>query len=520
MSIKTSHGRAVGLSLLNGGSKFLAMVKTMIVAAFFGASATLDAFWVAYSLPLLLPSLLTTVITVAFVPRFMATLEGREGPDAWAGANTLFTLIVGISMVAATAMYVYASVLVSWMAPGLSPETHAKAVDLTRVLLPCVPLLTLSSVLSAISNARERFLLPALEGVLTNITVIGGAVLFAHSLGVSALTFGVLAGFLLQASVLIWGNRRDIARNLRPKLALRHPDFLGPAAHLLPLMVGSAGSILTSLINQYFLSHGSEGAISAMAYAAMFAYLPVEVFAHAVITAFYPALGRHFARGELVEAGHVFADGLRFVLFLTLPSAVLLILFAEPLMALLLERGKFDATQTALTAALTQILAFGLVFRSFAFFNYRVLHAALRPWLQVAIGLAGVATHLVLCHFWATAHGAQGVAAAASVSMLQSALLSLFAAGHILKLRWHPPLAKDLGKLFLIAAVMLAVGVSLRHWTWPVEEGSRALAALASMGLAAVTAGAGFLSAWLLKQPDFQWMLRGISGKFSRRTAS
>lgn len=520
MSAGAGHGRAVGLLVLNAGSKVLAIAKTMIVAAFFGASATLDAFWVAYSLPLLLPSLLTTVITVAFVPRFMATLEGREGPDAWAGANTLFTLIIAISIAAATAMFAYASVLVSWMAPGLSPETHAKAVELTRVLLPCVPLLTLSSVLSAISNARERFLLPALEGVLTNITVIGGAVLFAHSLGVSALTFGVLAGFLLQAGVLMWGNRSDLARNIRPRFALRHPDFLGPAAHLLPLLVGSMGSVLTSLINQYFLSHGGEGAISAMAYAAMFAYLPVEVFAQAVITAFYPALGRHFAKGELVEAGHAFAEGLRFVLFLTIPSAVLLILFAEPLMALLLERGKFDASQTALTSALTQIMAFGLVFRSFAFFNYRVLHAAVRPWLQVAIGLAGVATHLLLCHFWGAAHGPQGVAAAASVSMLQSALLSLFAASHLLKLRWHALFAKDLGKLLLIAAAMLAVGWLLRPWVWPPTETSRMWAALAAMGMAAITAGVGFLCAWLINQPDFDWMLRGISRKLIRRTAS
>ncbi|MGL6291512.1 MAG: murein biosynthesis integral membrane protein MurJ [Silanimonas sp.] len=513
------HRKALGLSALNGASKLLAIGKTMLVAALFGASASLDAFWVAYSLPLLLPSLLTTVVTVAFVPRFMASLEGRDGPEAWAGANTFFTVIIGISLVASVAMYVYADALVGWLAPGLATEARAEAVSLSRLLLPCVPLLTLSSVLSALSNARERFVLPALEGVLTNVTVIAAALLLATHLGVTALTLGVLAGFVLQAGVLLWGNRADLRRSIRPRLALRHPDFLGPAAHLLPLFVGSAGSVLTGLINQYFLSHGDEGAISAMAYAAMFAFLPVEVFAQAVITTVYPTFGRHFARGEVDAAAKAFADGVRFLLFLTLPAAVLLILFAEPMVALLLERGAFTAAQTALTADITQVLALGLIFRSAAFFNYRVLHAAVRPWLQVAIGLLGVATHLALCHAWGDQGGAVGVAWAASLSMLQSALLSLLAAVWVLRWRWPAALWPELLKLAVVASAMAAVGALLLPAVWPTLAGARVLHAIEAMGVALLAGVAGLLCAWLLRQPDLRWMAAGIWGKLRRGTA-
>jgi putative peptidoglycan lipid II flippase len=121
---------------LNGASKLLAIGKTMMVAALFGASASLDAFWVAYSLPLLLPSLLTTVVTVAFVPRFMANLEGREGPETWAGANTFFTVVVGVSLIASAAMFVFADALVGALAPGLAAEARTEAVSLSRLLLP------------------------------------------------------------------------------------------------------------------------------------------------------------------------------------------------------------------------------------------------------------------------------------------------------------------------------------------------------------------------------------------------
>lgn len=511
-----SQGRALVLSVLNGAGKFLAIGKTMLVASLFGASASLDAFWVAYSLPLLLPSLLATVVTVAFVPRFMATLEGRHGPEAWAGANTFFTVVVGTSIAAAVAMYVYADALVGRLAPGLDAATRGEAVALTRLLLPCVPLLTLSSVLSALGNARERFVLPALEGVLTNVTVIVSALLLARHYGVMALTLGVLAGFLLQAGVLIFGNREDLRRSIRPRLALLHPDFRAPAAHLLPLFVGSAGSVLTGLINQYFLSHDGAGAISAMAYAAMFAFLPVEIFAQAVITTSYPALGRHFARRELDGAARAFAEGVRFLLLLTLPAAVLLVLFSEPLVALLLERGAFTAEKTAMTAQIAQVLALGLVFRASAYLSYRVLHAAARPWLQVAIGLLGVTTHLLLCLAWADSAGASGVAWAATLSMLQSALLAFAAALWTLGWRWPGGLGIELAKLAAIAASVAAVGAALRPLAWPALEGGRFAHAIGAMGAAAVAVAAGLACAWMLRQPDLRWMLAGVRSKFRR----
>ncbi|UXI66332.1 murein biosynthesis integral membrane protein MurJ [Tahibacter amnicola] len=513
---RQAHGHALSLSALNLVSKALAVGKTMLIAGLFGAGATLDAFWVAYSLPLLLPALLTTVITVAFVPRFMTSLEGRSGPQAWQGANTLFTLIFLVSVTAAVLMSVYASSLVAGLAPGLAPQTHARAVDLTRVLMPSIPILTMSSILSAISNARERFILPALEGVLTNIAVMACAVLLASRWGVTALIFGVLAGFLLQAVVLVRGNWTMLRENVRPALALRHPDFVAPAAHLLPLFVGAAGSVATGLVNQYFLSHGGEGAISAMAYASMFAFLPVEVFAQAVITTFYPALGRAFAKGDHAAAAESFAEGVRFVLFLTLPCAVLLGVFSEPLMVLLLERGSFTPDDTALTAQLTSILVLGLVFRAFAFFNYRVLHASLRPWLQVSIGLLGVATHWMLCGVLGGKWGAQGVAVATAASMCQSAILSAFAAAWVLRLRSAAALGRELVRLAALTLAMLVTSLAVARWLWPPAGGSRWLPATVAIATAAAVGLATLALARGLRQPDVTWLFRMVRSRLLR----
>lgn len=513
------QGSALGVSAISLSSKALAIAKTILIAALFGAGATLDAFWVAYTLPLLLPALLTNVVTVAFVPRFMASLEGREGPADWRGANTLFTTIVLISLVATAAMMLWAPALVSLLAPGLSAQTQAEAVRLTRLLMPTVPLLTLSSLLSAISNARERFALPALEGVLTNLAVIACALTLVRPLGVTALIVGVITGLVLQALVLVAGNRRVIVRNIRPALDWRHPDFRGPAAHLAPLLVGSAGAVAASLVSQFFLSHGDAGAISLMAYAMMFAFLPGEVFAHAVITTFYPSFGRHFARGELAQASEAFADGVRFVLFLTLPCAIVLIVFAEPLMVLLLERGAFTASDSRAVATLVAILAVAMVFRACAGFNHRILHAALRPWLQVAIGLVSVVTHVALCALWIADHGAVGVAVAMAVAAVVEATLAVVAAAWVMGIRWHAGLARELARLAFVAALMAAAALLLFHAVWPPGPAERLGISVLALALAGVSALVGLGAARLLRQPDLHWLLGVVRQRLTASTS-
>lgn len=495
----------VGVAGLNFGGKVLAVAKTMLVAALFGASGTLDAFWVAYTLPLLLPGILTTVITVAFVPRFMSSLQGRSGPAAWRGANTLFTLVLLVAIVAAALLWWGADGLVHHLAPGLAPDVHAEAVHLTRLLMPAVPLLCMSSLLAALSYANERFTFPALEGVTTNVIVILAALLLLRSMGIQALVVGVLGGFVLQSLLLLWSNRRMIRENLRPAAALNHPDFLKPLAHLLPLFVGSAGSVLNSLVNQYFVSGLDAGAISALAFAGMIAGMPVEVFAQAVMTTYYPGLGRSFARRDHAAASHAHADGLRFLLFLTLPAALLIALLAHPLVVLLLERGRFDAVASTQTAIVLALMAPSIVMRSVAYLNYRVLHAAIRPWTQVAIGLIGVALNVVLNALWVNRFGLAGIAVSTTVSSTVAALLSYAAARRVLQAPAPRTLRAEMATLLRMAVALivpsalalLAVRAVVSFWPRPLQ-------ALLELGCAAPGLLCAAWVGWRARQPDLR----------------
>ena len=504
---------ALGVAALSLSGKVLAIAKTMLIAGLFGASLELDAFWVAYTLPTLLPGVLTSVVTVAFVPRFMKSLEGRTGPEAWRGANTLFTAILAGSLVATVAIWAQAEWLVARLAPGLASEGAAEAARLTRIIAPSIPALTLIALLTAISNAHERFLLPTLEGVVTNVVLIAAALALAAHYGVSALAFGVVAGFLVQAAILVAGGRSVIRASLRPAFAWKHPDFVAPLAHMLPLLVGSIGAALTALVNQYFVSSLDAGAISALSYATMLAFLPVEVFGHAILTTYYPALGRAFAQGRLADAARAHGEATRFTLLLTLPAAAALWLLARPLVSALLERGRFDAGDAAATSAALAWLSFAIAFRALAYLNYRVIHAAIRPWTQVAIGLAGVATNVVLILAWLEPYGIAGVALATSVSMAQSALVSHLVVRRILGGERDRTLPRELARVVALTAAFVAAAQAVRHGVAPYLESMPLFAAsLLELAAAGIAGALAALAAGLaLRQPELVEAMRRIA---------
>jgi putative peptidoglycan lipid II flippase len=519
-AIAPRRGSTLSLIGLNLGGKFLAIGKTLFVAALFGTTGALDAFWVAYSLPLMLPGVLASVVTLAFVPRFVKNLEGRTGPDIWRGANSLFTVVVLLAMIGGAAMYVWASELVHTLAPGLEPATHDQAVSMTRMMVPAMVILVMSSLLGALSYARSRFTAPGLEGVVNNVATIAIALLFARQIGVRALIIGVNVGFAAHFAILCFANRDLIRSSLRPALALTHPDLVRPLWHMFPLLVGAVGGMLTGLVDQYFVSKLDTGSISALSYARMLSMLPVEVFTAAIMSTYYPALGRGFAAGDYAAAAETYAHGSRFLSFLTLPSALLLAVLAKPIVIILLEHGTFDARSTELTVEAMAILAVVVVFRSHAYFSYRVLHSAIRPWTQVVIGLLGVATCVGLNILWAERLGLRGIALSAVLSQLQSAILAAIAARRVLGVPMSAQHRKNSYYLILVVAVLGAVtvlGQSLiperlyekSHYLWAIA----AIACVIPAGIAALAL------AWKLRVPEIFELWAMIEKLLGRRRA-
>lgn len=448
------------------GSRVLGLVREQLFAALLGAGLYADAFVVAFRIPNLLRDLFAEgALSAAFVPTF-ARVEKEQGKDAAfllanrvVGAITLF-----VGALAALAM-VLAEPLVAAMASGFTqvPGKAELTARLARLMMPFLPLLSLSAVMMGMLNARGRFGAPALAPALFNVAAI--AVGFALKLAgadpetaVVGWSLGTLAGGALQLGVQLPPLRREGYR-FRPAIGgvFRDESVRKMAVLMAPATLGLAATQLNIFVNTQFAST-EPGANAWLNYAFRLMYLPIGVFGVAIATVTSTTLARRAAEKDLAGMKSGLGVGLRHVALLTVPSTVGLLVLREPLIGLIYERGSFSAEDTRATAIALAGYALGL----YAYSGVKVLAPAF-----YALGLPRIPL------------------VASGCAVLANLLLNFAAHRHLGYLGLA--LGTSLGALLNMAILALSFGAVTREIPWPqglVSQAVRVSVAAALMGVA------------------------------------
>jgi len=377
-------------------SRVFGFLRDMVVAAFFGAGPTTDAFFVAFRIPNMLRRLFAEgSLTVSFVPVFTEYLNRRSKPEALELANIAFTLL-SILLAAVSVLGVLLSpFLVSVMAPGFSrsPEQYTLAVFLTRFMFPYIFLISLVALCMGILNSLRHFAAPALSPVVLNICMILAALTLRDFFEepIVALAVGVMAGGVLQLAMQVPFLVR-LGVKLRPAFAFRHPGIRRMALLFLPAFFGAAIYQINIFIATILASLLPPGSVSFLYYADRIVELPLGVFAIAVGTAALPSLSEQVAQGRMEEFKRTISFSLRLILFVAIPATVALIVLREPIISVLFQRGQFDAVSTNLTAQALLYYALGL----WAFSGIRVVVSAFYALQDTKLPMRAAAVALVV----------------------------------------------------------------------------------------------------------------------------
>jgi putative peptidoglycan lipid II flippase len=333
-------------------SRVLGFARDTVSSYFFGTSALWDAFALAFRIPNLFRRLFGEgALTSAFLPAFVERHDSGRPDEAAALLNKLVTalsLLLGL-LVAGIVAFTYAL-------PSLFPGDAKVALEapLLRVMMPYLVLICVAAILGAALNGMRHYFTPAFAPVLLNVLWIGA--LFAFPRNVWAVAWAVLAGGLLELLVMV---PALLARGVRPRpdLDLKDPALRGVGRTFLPIVFGLAPVQINEMIGSFIAQHAipGTGAVSSLYYGNQLTQLPLALIGTAVATAVFPLLA-----SPKEDFRDVFPKALRLVLFLSVPATVGLIVLAEPIVALLFERGRFTPADTARVAGVVTFYSAGL----------------------------------------------------------------------------------------------------------------------------------------------------------------
>lgn len=404
------RGDAARAALGTAASRVLGLAREVTLAHFFGATGSLDAFWIAFLVPNVLRRLLGEGgIAIAFVPTYLAEERAGRGREFLRAAFT-FALIL-FSLLCLAGSY-FAPVYVRILAGGFPPERLALAARLARVLFPFLGLAGLSALFGGLLNIRGRFFLPSAAPALFSLGVIAGAFLATRfPEPVFTLAFGALGGAFLQALLLSVPLRGSLALG-RPW----HPGLVEVGRRLLPAFAGLLLSEVNALVDNRLASGLPPGSVSVLQYGMRLFQLPMGIIAASVGMAILPRLSRDALRGDLGSLRTGLAEGVETVLAWILPAMAGLLVLGRPIVALLFGHGAFgeaavEGTYVALAGYLVGIWGYALVH-----LFTRAFHALgllrMPPTILAASVAINVALDIVLVRVW----GVFGLAVATGIS--------------------------------------------------------------------------------------------------------
>ncbi len=331
-------------------SRILGFIRDAVIAAYFGAGMSADAFVVAFRIPNLFRRLFAEgSLTTAYIPVFTNFLAKNGKKEAFLFAESSFRFFALFLMLLSLMGVAAAPYIIKIMAPGFYsiPEKGTLAVLLLRIMFPYLFFICLVALSMGILNSLEHFTAPALAPVFLNICMIS-SVLFLSShfdRPVISLAWGVIAGGVVQ---LLFQFPFILKKGINPFKGIQifHPEIKKILLLMGPGVFGTAVYQISILVNTILASLLPQGSISFLYYSDRLVQFPLALFGITAGIVVLPLMSKQVAEGKVAEIRDSLTNGLCFIFFITIPSTFGLIIIGKPIISLLFERGAFTGEIT------------------------------------------------------------------------------------------------------------------------------------------------------------------------------
>ena len=367
MNLLKATGTIGGLTLV---SRVLGLVRDSLFARYIGASFASDAFLVAFRLPNMFRALFAEgAFASAFIPMFnqkVADPNGRGLRDGLDFAEQALAVLLPVLLAMTVVLEIFAwpvTFALSGKFNGVSHDQFAFAVQLSRITIPYLMLISLVSLFGGLLNSLHKFWVNAAAPILLNLTLIA-ALLFFHTADPLATArnqaIAVSVSGLLQLIWLAWACKRNgVSLKLRrPRL---NPEVKRLMALIWPAAAG-AGAVQINLVISTALAASllAHGSVTYIYMADRLNQLPLGLIGIGLGTVLLPTISRQLGGGEEQAAMETQNRGLELALLLTLPATVALVISGEPIAAALFGYGRYTAVDTHYTAQALAAFSIGL----------------------------------------------------------------------------------------------------------------------------------------------------------------
>ncbi len=384
-------------------SRITGFLRTWAQVYAMGVTVVASCYTVANNLPnQLFELVMGGMLVTAFLPVYLSVKKnkGRAGANAY--ASNLMSIVVLIMGITCILGIIFASQMVWTQSFSANTEfDHDLATYFFKFFAIEIVLYSCSTILSGILNAERDYFWSNAAPIFNNVVVTASFFLYAYTansnpqLALLFLAIGNPLGVLIQVVMQIPSLRKH---NI--KLTF-HIDWKDPALKE-TLSIG-VPSLLVTIVTFVTVSVQTSSALSVSVAGSSIAYytrlwytLPYAIIAVPITTAMFTELSERMSSKDTKGYVRGVEKGTLQIIFGLVPCAVLMVIFARPLIVIL-AAGKLNADDITITTSYLQMLAISLPFYGVSTYLQKIC-SSMRKMMVYAVAnvVAGIG-QVVMC---------------------------------------------------------------------------------------------------------------------------
>jgi len=397
--------------------KAAGLLKLIVAAHLFGTSDAQDAFLAAFLLPSVLGDILAATAAPSLIPALLRLRTNARSKDADALYRESLCAVVTAMCALAAVLALAAPLVFSILASGFDTAKTALAQRLYYWLLPLLPLAGCNVIWRAMLNAHGRFALAAAAPAVTPLITLAILVAAASRWGIYALAFGTVIGGVLE-TVLLATAVRGLGYPVFPAWTRPGERLREVLTQFAPLLGGSLLLGCSPLIDNAMAAGLEAGSISVLNFGCKLVTVITSVGPAAVGTAALPHLAGMAARGEWRGMRHNLLSFAALIIAVAIPTVTLLIVFSEPLVRVVFQKGAFTESSTQAVATVQRYSLLQIPFAVLSALGFRLVASLRANDLLLPVALAGVCVTAIADYVLRQFLGVAGIALAATLSQI------------------------------------------------------------------------------------------------------
>jgi putative peptidoglycan lipid II flippase len=260
--------------------------------------------------------------------------------------------------------------------------------------------------------------------VFFSVGTIAGILILYPVSGLYSVGYGILLGGVLQVLFLVpfvsqIFRIKALQFSYKPIINFDSPTNRKYYSQLGPISLDVILAKAAEVVGKVLAGALEVGSLAYLHFALIIYQLPFAVISQAINSVILKEFSEQIALFDKEKAKRLFIDGIKTNLFLLMPISVLMIVLAEPIVSILLERGIFNTTSVGNTAYALQFYALGLIGWGVHLLTVRIFAARIDIKTSMILNFFMLLLNIGLC-FWLvnTRLKFAGVALATSIAFL------------------------------------------------------------------------------------------------------